>query len=588
MRIVLLYPPPWKIPQSGHPVYSPTEGAPEGIPPDAVPSGDLIQAPYGLLSLASQAIHAGHQVTVLNMANFPWPAVELLAEYLDADLYGLSCLTANRRGVAMTAELFRKTHPDAHITVGGPHVTALPLETLAHCNAVDTIVIGEGEQTFLRMIRRLETAASIEDIPGMAWRSDSGYHIRPRVECIKNLDTLVPPSKYFRLRTLMTSRGCPMDCTYCCSNLMWGKRLRLHSVDYVLDMIETAVRGHGQRIIAFKDETFTIHPQRVIDICRGIHSRGLDFMWSCETRADCLDEEILYAMRSAGCKRISLGVESASETILRNVRKRITPKQVLDATRAAKKFGLQIRYYMMAGNRGETLDTFQQSLDFIETAKPNQYVFSQLHLYPGTDEFRMFEESGAVSKDIFFDRKFLCLTCFAGKRKDATMITAKVKQIEGTQNYWDYSVADCTATIDRLPAKHFLHMDLCAAYLREKEPDLAEKELQLAVDMGYYLPGLVSNHRACIAALRGDAETARSHLETAAGYYPHRVVLENLKRLEDWTDGKNTKRAFPPQLAAEQGFETACIWSQPEFPDPLNLDLPIKEAVSSAMKDTIS
>ena len=571
MRVVLLYPPPWKIPSSGGDPYPADQGAPEGIDPEAILNSDMIQAPYGLLCIAAQAIRAGHHVIVLNLSNFPWPAVQLLVAHLDADIYGLSCLTANRRGVAMTAELLRSHHPDAHITVGGPHVTALPLETLDHCDAIDTIVIGEGEKTFLQLLRHLQHARPVEGIPGLAWRSADGCRLLPPGGFIENLDTLAPPTDYFRLRTLLTSRGCPMNCTFCCSNLMWGRRLRSHSVTYVLDMLETCVRTHDQRIIAFKDDTFTISPQRALAICRGIRSRNLEFMWSCETRADCLDEEVLGAMRAAGCRRISIGVESASREVLRNVRKQITPEQVLQATEAAKKFGFQVRYYMMAGNRGETLETFQQSLDFIETAKPNQFVFSQLHLYPGSEEFGLFEKAGRVSKDLFFDRNFLCLTCFAGQRDDAAKITTRVKQLAGTQHFWDYRVGDCAAVIERLPPQHALHMDLCAAYLREKKPDLAEQQLQKAVEMGYFLPGLVGNLQACIAALRQESDEAMAHLEAAVGIFPHRVVLQNLDRLQKWMANPRADRQQTPVLEADQGFETTCVWVQPEYPDPFDL-----------------
>ena len=578
MRIALLYPPPWKIPMPGQAVYPSGEGAPTGLDPTAVLNSDLIQAPYGILSVAAQAIHAGHDVTVINISNFPWSTVRLLVAHLDADIYGMSCLTANRRGVAMTAELIRSYHPDAHITVGGPHVTALPLETLAHCDAIDTVVMGEGERTFLQMLQQLEDAKFVEGICGLAWRSAGGCRLRPPDGFIHNLDTLVPPTRYFHLRTLLTSRGCPMDCTYCGSNLMWGRQLRTHSVEYVLDMIETCVRDYGQQIIAIKDDTFTINPKRVLAICEGIRSRKLEFMWSCETRADCLDEEVLGAMRAAGCKRISLGVESASRIILRNIRKRIDPAQVLHSTRSAKKFGLQVRYYMMAGNRGETMETFQQSMAFIRKARPSQFVFTQLHLYPGTEEFRLFEKSGVVSNTLFFDRDFLCLTCFAGRREDAYEINARVRQLEGKQDFWHYSAADCRAAMDRLPPLHSLHMDLCAAYLREGKPDLAEGQLRRAVAMEYFLPGLVDNHRACIAALRGDIHAVQDHLEAAAAQYPHRVVLQNLVNLERWMAEPSGGSSRPLQLTADLGFETTCVWRQPEFPDPLNIHLRVNES----------
>ena len=138
MRIVLLYAPPWKIARCGDPQYPPEEGPPDNIDPAAVTEGDFIQAPYGLMSLAAQAIRSGIGVQTLNVSNFPWPDIEALIRRLDADLFGLSCMTENRRGVAMLAALIRNMHPGAHVVVGGPHVTALPIETLRHVPAIDT------------------------------------------------------------------------------------------------------------------------------------------------------------------------------------------------------------------------------------------------------------------------------------------------------------------------------------------------------------------------------------------------------------------------------------------------------------------
>ena len=155
-------------------------------------------------------------------------------------------------------------------------------------------------------------------------------------------------------------------------------------------------------------------------------------------------------------------------------------------------------------------------------------------------------------------------------------------QQEGTQDFWDYSSDEFTAAISRLPPQHSLHMDLCAAFLREGKPDLAEQQLQRAVAMRYFLPGLVDNHRACIAALRGDFLAAQGYLETALRHYPHRVVVRNLAYLEHWMARESEDRSRFPQLSADQGFETACVWKQPEFPDPLNLHIHLHGAGSDA------
>jgi len=124
-----------------------------------------------------------------------------------------------------------------------------------------------------------------------------------------------------------------------------------------------------------KDDTFTANRRWVLELCQRISAEGPRFCWSCDARADTLDERVLSAMRLAGCERISIGVGSASPAILAAINKQLSPAIVLRATAMAKRFGFQVRYYMMAGNRGESAATLKASLDFLNKAQPNHYVF---------------------------------------------------------------------------------------------------------------------------------------------------------------------------------------------------------------------
>src|ERR1041385_102444 len=157
MRVVLLYPPPWKIAAKGAPEY-----AEDGEPPD-YRDGDLDadfhQTPYGLFSLGAQAMRAGHTVKVFNLSGFAWREVERCVGALDADVFGMSCWTANRRGVALVAKLVKERHPGAHVVIGGPHATPLAREMLAHHADIDTVVCGEGDATFLELLERLENGS---------------------------------------------------------------------------------------------------------------------------------------------------------------------------------------------------------------------------------------------------------------------------------------------------------------------------------------------------------------------------------------------------------------------------------------------
>ncbi|HLK40787.1 MAG TPA: cobalamin B12-binding domain-containing protein, partial [Polyangiaceae bacterium] len=142
MRVALLYPPPWKIPSAGQPVRALGAEGPPSEYQDGDLDGDFFQTPYGLFALGAQAQRAGHSVKVINLSAFSWAKVEEVLRSLRADVYGLSCWTANRRGVALVAREIKRLQPDAHVVVGGPHATPLAREMLAHHEAIDTISIG--------------------------------------------------------------------------------------------------------------------------------------------------------------------------------------------------------------------------------------------------------------------------------------------------------------------------------------------------------------------------------------------------------------------------------------------------------------
>ena len=173
MRIALIYPPPWKIPAAGEGPLTGGDGPPADYRPGDL-DADFFQVPYGLLTLAAQAIRAGHDVRVLNLSAYSWSQTEEVIAQLDAELFGLSCWTANRRGVALVARSIRRHHPPAHIVVGGPHATPLAKSLLSHYAEVDTVILGEGEATFLELVERLVARKPTDGIAGTAYRSGGG------------------------------------------------------------------------------------------------------------------------------------------------------------------------------------------------------------------------------------------------------------------------------------------------------------------------------------------------------------------------------------------------------------------------------
>ncbi len=573
MKIALLYPPPWKIAMPGEPPYSG-----EGAPPDGYREGDLdadfYQTPWGLFSLGAQAIAAGHQVKIYNLSSFPWKKVEEVVRCVEADLYGMSCWTANRRGVVLTAKLLKKLRPQTHLVVGGPHATPLAKEMLAHCKEIDTIALGEADATFLELIERLSKKQSTKGIAGTMYRDGANILEGPPRPSIANLDTLTSPHSYFDTHIVMTSRGCPWACTFCGAETTWGRGFRAESVGYVLNTLEKALARLPVKMIQIKDDTFTTNKKRVMDICRGIQDRRMQFFWSCDTRVDLLTEPLLKEMRLAGCQRLSLGVESGSQEILDKIDKKITVDEIIESTRMAKKYGVKVRYYMMLGNRGETVKTFHETLSFLRRAMPHEYVFSCLSIYPGTRDFYDAEKAGWLDRRVYFEGNFQEFkTPYDAAEETTRTLNEWFFGNSGLRTMYRENTADFEAVLNELGDYHAAHMDVGAAYYNDGRLDDAERHVRKALELGYPLPGLVHNHLACIAKARGDLEGMMDHFSMAAKVDPqHFVLIQNVNKARAWFKEQGPKKKLPLDLVVRHDFQLLERTAQPTLPGPLAED----------------
>lgn len=569
MRIALLYPPPWKIPGPGGEDYG-GDG-----PPADYREGDLdadfFQTPYGLFTLGAQAIRAGHQVKVVNLSGFAWSEVERAIKALDAELFGLSCWTANRRGVALAARCIRHHHPRAHVVIGGPHATPLATEMLAHYPEIDTVSLGESELQFMELVERLCEGKPTQGIAGTVFRDGDRIVKGPPRPAIHDLDTLASAHTYFDTHIFMTSRGCPWSCTFCGAETTWGRGFRGHSVPYVLDALEQALSRLSVKMLQIKDDTFTANKKRVLELCRGIRQRNLRFLWSCDTRVDVLNEELLREMRLAGCQRLSLGVETGSPTILANINKKITTQEICDAAAMAKKFGIQVRFYMMLGNRGETRQTFHETLDFLKQAKPHQYIFSCLSVFPGTADFHDAEKAGWLDREIYFTGDFQELKVpFDASEEDTAYLNDWFSRNKGLRDYYVEGVEECQAILRELGDHHAAHMDLAGAYFRAGDLDRAEHHAQRALELETPVPGLALNYLACIAFERGDIQGMQDHFMAAAKRDPqHHVLIQNVQAARLWFKNGGPARGLPLNLVGSHQFQLLERTEQPSLPGPL-------------------
>ena len=368
---------------------------------------DVRAVPLGLYYVAAVLKAHQYDVEILNWYNIdatPHKIKETLAEK-KPDLIGFSILNANRWGGIEIARTAKQLNPRVMIVFGGIGATFLWEHFLTHFPEIDFVVIGEGEYTFLNLIRKLEAGPSpdLGDIGGIAFRQNDQPVRTPPAEHIERLDDLPDPAVNYTYQHLTLTRGCGANCNFCGSPQFWGRRVRFHSADYFVRQIERLV-AKGVRFFYFSDDTFTVNKKRVIEICGKIIERKLDITWNAISRVDHINEELLYWMRKAGCIQISYGVESGSPKIREYLLKNISTDKIRSAFAMTQQYGIMARAYFIYGAPGENEHTIQESIDLINAIKPLSAIFYILDIFPGTALYEDFKRRLKATDDIWLKR----------------------------------------------------------------------------------------------------------------------------------------------------------------------------------------
>ena len=338
-----------------------------------------------------------YKATLNDLSHPIWQEVRGKISDFAPDFIGITMLTANYKAAKNIAEIAKAVNNKIKVIVGGAHPTLDPEGTLA-VEVFDYVIRGEGEFTFLELVSGQEE----EQIKGLSFKRDGKPVHNENRPFIQDLDCLPFPSRdsflndteYLDFGHVITGRGCPFSCSYCASPQLWQRTVRFRSVSNVIDELEHLKKNYNSSLVHFADDTFTLNKQRAKEICREIIKRQLGITWVSETRADCLDEELVALMKEAGCVRIKIGAESGSDRILRKVCKGTTIEEIRRAVRLIRDQGLPLTVHLMAGFPGETNEDLRQTIDFAKELKADYYSLSVLAPYYGTEIWDELEKSG--------------------------------------------------------------------------------------------------------------------------------------------------------------------------------------------------
>jgi radical SAM superfamily enzyme YgiQ (UPF0313 family) len=367
----------------------------------------------GILYLGSVLRKEGYEVSVIDASSLGLSPRELMEKIvtLQPKYLGISATTLSIFHASALADEIKNTINDIKIIIGGPHLTAIPEETMEQFRSFDFGVIGEGEETTKELIDALVHGGEISDIPGIIFRrSDSIVKSVPRV-FINDLDRLPfpawdllanfpkryhpPPFRFKHLPAayIVTTRGCPYKCIFC-DRSVFGNKCRGHSAAYILDLIEYLYKRFGIRELLIEDDTFITFKKRLIEVCEGIMKRGIKISWSCLGRADAVTPEILKIMKKTGCWSISYGIETGDEEVMKFIEKNITLEQVEQAVRLTNESGILSKGFFIMGHPVDTHETITKTINFALKIPLDDISISMMTPFPGSKLYQIASQYG--------------------------------------------------------------------------------------------------------------------------------------------------------------------------------------------------
>jgi len=371
--------------------------------------------PLGLLSIGTFMEQSGYSTQIIDFNHYKKDfRLDLLR--LKPKVVGIGGTTATRKASFYTARLVKEVLPETYVVYGGPHATFTATDTLAHVPEIDYVIQGEGEYSFLQLVKALTgtSAVPLASVPGLAWRENEEICVN-KPERIQDINALPVPSRKLLendypitidhtdtpTAILLTSRGCPALCDFCSASRLFPGGVRFRGIEQIeaeiLQILEQDPTIKGVKIF---DSTFTASREHVENFCRMI--RPYNLVWECEVRADTVTFDLLETMRDAGCIYINIGLESSSERALKRMGKSIKSQDVENVLNWCKDLKIMTKVFFTFGHLDQSVNEIENDIDYMLSLKDRITFFATtvgIRIYPGTILERKLQKRGYFPAD---------------------------------------------------------------------------------------------------------------------------------------------------------------------------------------------
>jgi radical SAM superfamily enzyme YgiQ (UPF0313 family) len=376
----------------------------------------LPSLPLGLGCVATATERAGHEVKLVDLMDETntLPAIQAAVEGFSPDIIGISVRNIDDQAMENTRFLLDQVKgvvadcravSDARIVLGGAGFSLLPEAVLAYLG-VEMGIQGEGERAFPALVDHLERQADFSGVPGLYL---PGRGLQGDRAFTKDLDEFPLPDDHLlgaadagregMMIPVQTRRGCPMECSYCSTATIEGRRLRKRSPEAVVEWIARRRRA-GFKKFMFVDNTFNVPASYARELCRALAKQGLDISWACIIYPGVGDESLVKGMAEAGCSEASLGFESGSDRMLASMNKRFDKKVVREFSKMLADQGIRQMGFQLLGGPGETQESVMESFNLVDSLPLDLVNLSiGVRIYPHTALARTAVDEGVIGPD---------------------------------------------------------------------------------------------------------------------------------------------------------------------------------------------
>ncbi len=374
----------------------------------------------GMAAVAAICELKGHKVKVTDGEALSYNLDDIKREITDfhPDFVGMPTFATNIDMCHTIATMVKEINPHAKVMLGGAHTSIFTKHAIAP-KEIDFGIQSEAEIVFDEFLDILDQNKSFTHVNGLVYKDGKGeIHINPKQKLYPDLNQfplparhLFPMNKYHssanlrgkRTLNMMTSRGCPYRCAYCSSPQIFGQSFRYLNTENVMRELRELRNVYGTDSVQFYDETFTVHRQRVIDLCNEMIKENFNMQWACFTRANLVDKELLQKMKQAGCYLIFFGLESGVQRLIDLIKKDITLEQSRNAIKLCKEAGIQAWCSFIIGLPSETKEESWQTINFALELDSEYVQFPIFMPWPGTAIYDIAKQHGIILNENLSD-----------------------------------------------------------------------------------------------------------------------------------------------------------------------------------------